>query len=200
MDEDARDFRVGGGAADEFGVGFGPDLRIDFLAALDDGNGRHLFALFAGQHAVGHGSEPDVGVEADLMAGMAGEHRAAARLGKVADQQARPAVLRPGFDRQAFDEFDEIRVAPVAVAAEAHGLPGRTGFGQFDAAGEAAFGVKSDGAGFERGCDFLGAEQLFGRHLGDLPFGELFSACRGLCGRQTGPGGQAGTQDEAANG
>ena len=44
--------------------------------------------------AVGHRREPDVGVEADLMAGVAGEHRAAARLRHVADQEPAPAELR----------------------------------------------------------------------------------------------------------
>jgi hypothetical protein len=51
------------------------------------------FALLARELAVGHRREPDVGVEPDLMAGMAGAHRAAARLRHVADQETAPAGL-----------------------------------------------------------------------------------------------------------
>ena len=42
--------------------------------------------------AVRHRRQPDVGVEADLMRGVAGQHRPAARLRDVADEEARPAV------------------------------------------------------------------------------------------------------------
>ena len=41
------------------------------------------------------------------MAGMARQHRAAARLGQVADQQAVPAILRLGLDGQPLDQGDQ---------------------------------------------------------------------------------------------
>ena len=43
------------------------------------------------------------------MRGVAGQHRAAARLRHVADEKARPAILRGGVARQLLDEVDEDR-------------------------------------------------------------------------------------------
>ena len=68
--------------------------------------------------AVGHGREPDVGVEADLMAGMAGEHRAAARLRHVADQEPAPAGLGRLLG-QLFEEFHQHRDGPSCGCATA---------------------------------------------------------------------------------
>ena len=61
---------------------------------------------------VGHGREPDVDVEAKLMAGMSCQQRAAARLGHVVDEESAPAVSRRLLG-QLFDELGQLRVAPV---------------------------------------------------------------------------------------
>ena len=95
--------------------------------------------------AVGHRREPDVGVETDLMAGMAGEHRAAARLRHVADQETAPAGLRR-LVGQPLEELHQARMAPVAVARQPHHLPGLAVDRQRHGAGEAALGVEADGA------------------------------------------------------
>ena len=52
-----------------------------------------LFTLFAAQSSVRHGREPDIRVEADLVAEMSSAHRAAARLSHVADQEPVPSDL-----------------------------------------------------------------------------------------------------------
>ena len=51
------------------------------------------------------------------MAGVHGEQRAAARLRHVADEEPAPAISRRLLG-QLFDELDQRRVAPVAVARE----------------------------------------------------------------------------------
>src|SRR5262249_28248278 len=84
------------------------------------------------------------------------------------------------------DQRDEVRVAPVAVAGQAHGLPGRSIDGQRRGTGEAALGVEADGAGGERGRRPDRAEQLLGRRglrLGGLG-GRLLG--RGLLRRSLG--------------
>ena len=56
----------------------------------------------AAEGTVGHRRQPDVGVEADLVRGVAGQHRAAARLRNVADENAGPdALLRRLSSRSA---------------------------------------------------------------------------------------------------
>ena len=65
-----------------------PDVLIDGqLVAGEHRHGRNLLALFARQPPVWHGIQPNVGVEADLMAAMTGEHGSPARLGQIADQK-----------------------------------------------------------------------------------------------------------------
>ena len=58
-------------------------------------DGGHLFALGAVESMIWRRRQPHVGVEADLVRSVAGQHRPAARLRNVADQNARPdAFLR----------------------------------------------------------------------------------------------------------
>src|SRR5690349_15334239 len=95
------------------------------------------------QARAGLALEPDVGVEAVLMAGMAGRCRAAARLADVADQKRRlPSGMHLGA--QGLDELQGDRLAPVAVAADADRLVPhavkRKGLGALDAAGR----IKAD--------------------------------------------------------
>jgi molybdate transport system substrate-binding protein len=86
------------------------------------GGRRHLLALAPGKLATGHRREPDVSVEADLMAGVAGEHRATARLRQVADEEPAPADLG-SLVGEPFEELHQARIAPVAIARQAHHLP-----------------------------------------------------------------------------
>src|SRR5262249_18392158 len=64
-----------------------PGVDIEPVVAHHHGR-RHLFALLAGQAAIRHRREPDVGIEPDLVAGMAGKRRPSARLSDVADEDA----------------------------------------------------------------------------------------------------------------
>ncbi len=85
--ENALDFRLLGGGLNNGGVLRGPNLRIDVLAVVRDHvDSRHFFALLTRELTVRHRRKPDIGIETDLVAGMAGKHRAAARLRHVADQ------------------------------------------------------------------------------------------------------------------
>ena len=85
---------------------------------------RHGLAFFPRKRAVRHRGQPDVGVEADLMGGVAGQHRAAARLGNVADQNAVPDAFGLRLAREALEEGDHRRIPPHAIARQAHDLPG----------------------------------------------------------------------------
>ena len=57
------------------------------------------------------------------MAGMAGDHRAAARLRHVADEETRPAVEATRVARQVLEIVEQARMSPIAVAREPHHLP-----------------------------------------------------------------------------
>src|SRR5262245_59074123 len=98
-------------------------MRIDVLLVRSDNIGcRHFLALPARELAWWHRGEPDVGIEADLMAIMTGQHRSTPRLREITYQQPGPPDLG-SLLRQAFEQADEIRVAPPAVAREPHHLP-----------------------------------------------------------------------------
>ena len=71
--------------------------------------------------------------------------------------------MRARLDRQLLHQRDELGVAPIAVAREAHGLPRRTVDGQRRGACETSLGVEADGS-CRHGRRGLGrAEQLLGR-------------------------------------
>ena len=101
------------------------------------------------------------------MARMTGEHRTAARLRNIADQQPRPAVQLLRRDRKVLDHVDELGVTPVAVARQAHRLPGRPVDGQRDGTREAAARIGANGARLQRRGLLGGAEQRLRRD--DLP-------------------------------
>ena len=84
------------------------------------------------------------------MRGVAGQHRAAARLRHVADKNAGPMADGRHLARESFEEGDQGRMAPVAVAREAHDLPGGSVDGQGLTAGEAAARIEADGARRQR--------------------------------------------------
>jgi len=79
-----------------------------------------------------------------LMAGVAGEHRSAARLRHVADQDARPAGLLVRLRRQPLHQCDQVGMAPVAVARQPHHLPVAAIDRQTFGAGDAALGIEAD--------------------------------------------------------
>ena len=181
MDEDARDLRIGCGALDQLRMQRRPFGHVDGEGILEHGHRGHVLALLRGEDAIGHGGEPDIGVEPDLMARMAGDHRAAARLRHVAHEQPRPAVKRPRVAGQPLEIIEQLRRAPIAIAREPHHLPVRAVDGQRDAAGHAPSGIGADGAGGERRWRRHGAEEfLGGRSLG---FGRLGGGLFGGIGR-----------------
>src|SRR4029450_5480620 len=84
------------------------------------------------------------GIGAALVLAMAGQHRPAPRLRDIADEKPRPAILRPGILRQLLDEIEQRRMRPVAVARQAHDLPGRPVDRKGDRPGEAAMRIEPD--------------------------------------------------------
>ena len=101
------------------------------------------------------------------MRGVAGQHRTAARLRHVADQDAGPMADCRHLARKSFEKGEQGGMAPIAVARQPHHLPGRPVDGQRLAAGEAAARIKSDGARGERRSGVV-AKQLLGRGRGSV--------------------------------
>ena len=109
---------------------------------------RDRFRSFVGgQRPVRHRRQPEIDVEPDLMRGVAGAHRPAARLGHIAYQETRPAV--GPCARQPSRSMNAISSGcpQTAVARQPHRLPGRTVDRQCRAAGETTFGVAADDGG-----------------------------------------------------
>ena len=159
-DEDAVDPRVARRGLEEGGVRGGP-VGVDVaLVGGEHADRRDALALGAAEVEPGRRGDPDVGVEAGLVAGVAGD-RAAARLGDVADVEALPAGLHRGA-AQVLDEADHRRVAPVVVAAEPHRLPGGAALGELHPAGEATARGLADGVGRVRRGGGPGGEELAG--------------------------------------
>ncbi len=154
---------------------------------------RHGLAFFSGERAVRHRGEPDVGVEADLVGGVAGQHRAAARLGNVADQNAVPDAFGLRLAREALEEGDHRRISPHAIARQAHDLPGLAVDGERLGSGKTAARVEADRArlgfdGRQRSPEhFLGRQPRVGG-IGER--GQRFGVQRSLvlCGRGQAPG------------
>ena len=78
------------------------------------------------------------------MAGVAGQHRAAARLRHVPDEEARPTVERRDVVRESLEIVDQPRRPPVSVPREPHDLPMRAVQRQGLAAGKASLRVTAD--------------------------------------------------------
>jgi hypothetical protein len=66
-------------------------------------------SLLAALYGVWRRRKPNIDIEADLMAGVVGEHRAAARLRHVANQKTIPANLSRIYGKP-FDEANELRI------------------------------------------------------------------------------------------
>src|SRR5262249_39704425 len=106
--------------ANELGMLVGPHFRIDVEHIRRDNiGGRAELALLATLHVVWHRREPNIGVQADLMASVLGEHRSAARLRHVANQKAVPADLFCVLIKP-FLEANEVRVAPPSRPLPGH--------------------------------------------------------------------------------
>ena len=163
VDEDAIDLGLLGRGLDDPGLGGRPMPPVDREPVLGHHvDRRHVLALLERERMVGHRGEPDVGVEADLMRGVAGQHRSAARLGNVADQNAVPYPFRLRLAREALEEGDHRRVPPHAVARQAHHLPGLAVDRQRLRAGEATAPVGADRAGLSLGRRHRPAEYFLG--------------------------------------
>src|SRR6266481_7712351 len=97
VDEDPLHARLLRGIAKNQHMSGREHLRINIEPVVAHHHDRrHLLTVFPRQHAIRHRRQPDVGVESDLMAGMAAQRRPAARLADVADQYSGPA----GIDRK----------------------------------------------------------------------------------------------------
>ena len=117
MNEDPLDFRIARRAHQQSGVRGRPDLVIDKQRILlEHRRRREVFAFSRGQGAGRHRRQPDIGIKANLMRCVSRKHRAAARLCNIADQKPGPTVLGGGLTGEFFNQRDQIRVAPAAIA------------------------------------------------------------------------------------
>ena len=185
VDENARDAGAARGGFEQLAVQRRPGRRVDVVAVGGhDIGGGHVVALAGGKSPVGHRGEPDIGVEPDLMRGVAGQHRAAARLPHIADQQSRPPDRRGGGGK-ALQKPDQHRIAPGPVARRPHHLPVGAIGRQFSAAGKAALTVGTDRTDRSRrrrrrhAKDTLGR---IGRQAGQNGMSVDRFLCRGILG------------------
>ena len=138
MHEDTRDLRIGRRTSDQLGVERRPHIWIDGKRILQHGCRGDVLTLLRGEGAIRHRREPNIGVESDLMAGMAGQHRSAARLRHVADEKTRPAVEPSRVACQTLEIVQQPRMSPIAVARKSHHLPVGAVDRKCHAAGETA--------------------------------------------------------------
>ena len=117
VDQHALDLGRFGRRLDEGDVLRRPGFRIEALPVVRDQiDRRDLVALFLAQGVGRHRHEPDVDVQPGGVAHVIGRQRAAARLRHVADQNAFPAGGLGGAGGEFFQEADQVRMAPVAIA------------------------------------------------------------------------------------
>ena len=69
------------------------------------------------------------------MAGMSRQHRPTPWLTDIPHIEAAPPRLLRRDARQFLNQINSFRVSPIAIAAQAHGLPGRPGLGQLRTTG-----------------------------------------------------------------
>ena len=75
------------------------------------------------------------------------QHRTSARLADIPDIEPLPPRLLRGKRTELLDEINRFGMSPIAVAAQPHGLPGRSGFGQLLGPGRTALGIAAVGGG-----------------------------------------------------
>ena len=111
VDEDALDVRGLCCGLDHREMPGGPDRRVDVAAILgDDIRCGHLFAFDPAQFSIRHRRQPNIGIKADLVARMSTDHRTAARLRHVTDQEAIPSAGLVHLDGKLLQETDQRRV------------------------------------------------------------------------------------------
>ena len=93
---------------------------------------------------------------------MARQHRAAARLAYIPDIEPAPAWLLRRDARQFLNQINGFRVPPIAIAAQAHGLPGGSALGQGNRPCEAPLGIAAISRRAMLGRAALRTEKLFG--------------------------------------
>ena len=146
-----------------------PGFRIDIEPVLaHHHDSRHVLALLARQQMIRHRRQPDVSVEPDLVAGVAGEGGPAARLADVSDENAGPAGILVRMHRQPLEKRDRLGMAPIAVARQPHHLPGVAIHRHLRGTGDAALGVLADHLGRLRRRQILSRKKLLGADLGIL--------------------------------
>ena len=117
--EDAVEMRHLGGEPQQGGMLLGEDAVVDAAVVRPHQRAQaRILALRWRETRPGLAFEPDVGVEPDLMAGMARWRRTAARLADVADIERRLAGS-PHLLGQSLDEVDGDGLSPIAIAADA---------------------------------------------------------------------------------
>ena len=201
VDEDAFDLGLLGGRLDDARLTRRPMRGIDGEPVLAHHvDRRHFLAFAAAQRVVRHRRQPHVGVEADLMRSVAGQHRPAARLRNVADENARPNAFAGRLARKAFEEGDHRGMAPIAIARQAHHLPSLAVDRQRLGARQTAARIEADRARLHLGRRHRAAENLLGRQFRIGGIGERGQG-RGLEGafvlRQRAPAGAAERGGEA---
>ena len=163
IDKDALDAGHGRGQTDHFQMVRCPYFRIDVgELRIGHADGRNLLPLAGGENPPRHRIEPDIGVETDLVRGVAREHRATAWLGDVTDEKPGPGRFLGNLAGEFFERRDQGRMTPIAVARQPHHLPGGTVDRERLGASQTALGVEADGTRGQIAGQAGRAEQLLG--------------------------------------
>ncbi len=144
----------------------GPVFRHRTLVGGPHGDAADLLTLRRAQVQAARGQHPDVGVQADLVAGVPAGHRPAARLADVTDVETPAKADVAGRGRQVHQELHHLRLAEVAVPRQPHCLPCRPRFGQLHHPCRTAPGVAADRHRILRRGRSHRAEQPVGKLLG----------------------------------
>ena len=166
-------------------AGVQPKGRCRASRAHQVGRG-HLFALGPAQPAVGHGGEPHIRIEADLVRGVAGDHGPTARL-RISPTRSPGQPLMPGRAGQPLQKVHQARMTPVPVARQAHHLPGFAVDRKAGSARDAAFGIAADGQWLQRRRLVLAPEKLLGRNLGVIRVARAAAGASGPGSRRPAP-------------
>ena len=142
---------------------FGPLVIDEGTFGPPHGDRADILALLTGQVQPICRAQPDIDVQPRLMAAMTCQHGTAARLAHVANIDPVPPLQLRDFLRQVADIVQRLGVRPVAVPAQAHGLPGWASLCQLLGPGDTAIGIAAKGFRLVGGACLLGPEKLFGK-------------------------------------
>src|SRR5439155_18513808 len=121
VDEDTFDLGPAREGFEQAAVLRPPHRRVDVSAIRRHDIGRrYVVALHRAETALRHRGEPDIGIELDLMRGVPGQHRLAAPLPDIPDQEARPAGGRRKFGGTPLLKADARRMASSPAARRPH--------------------------------------------------------------------------------